>query len=67
MYFVEQHRKSVQRYHEQMRKEAAEAKQNKQQLGKEATKKPLTDEELWARLDKLELQEQRDDEMEQDK
>ena len=65
IYFIEQHRKSVQRYRQQLRMEA-EAKHNEQQRGKGETKKPMTDEELWARLDELELREKQENEMERD-
>ena len=44
----------------------AETKRNEQKWGKGETKKPMTDEELWARLDELELQEKQENEMERD-
>ena len=56
---VEKHKKSVQRYHQQLRNEA-----ESQRSVKEADEQK-SDQQIWKRLEELERQEQRRKEMQQ--
>ena len=62
---LEQHRKSLQKYHEQLRRET-EDKKTEVETSNDEMKRPMTDQELWSRLEQLELQEQQEKEMEQE-
>ena len=57
---AEQHKKSVQRYHQQLRNEADSRRSVKE------VEKQMIDQQVWKRLEELELQEQRRKEMQQD-
>ena len=60
VHVVEQHKKSVQRYHQQLRNEADSRRSVKE------VEKQISDQQVWKRLEELELQEQRRKEMQQD-
>lgn len=57
---TEQHKKSVQRYHQQLRDEAETSRSVQE------TDEQMSDQQVWKRLEELERQEQRRQEMQQD-
>ena len=57
---TEQHKKSVQRYHQQLRNETESVSSLKE------TEEQMSDQQVWKRLEELERQEQRRNEMQQD-
>ena len=59
-YVTEQHKKSVQRYHQQLREEADSASSVQE------TEEQMSDQQEWKRLEELERQEQRRKELQQD-